>query len=201
MEEVQIVQWSSTIRNYNCWIWCLELSIIVYYGYMKEIADSVHSNSKKCWILVNSSFKSKTLFKTVNRRTWNVLNAVISNQKFASHNHIDWTNFWEKAKSIAKHKCQKNRTIQIAKYENSVNQNYPVPMKRQLFKCVEQINDFVRNLSNKTFTHSELDLFNRGFNFAIQPTKSDVLIDFETAMSMCDEEDEKTRMRCEAVNI
>lgn len=117
--------------------------------------------------------------------------------------YVDWIIFLDEAKSIAKHKYQKKKKVQIAKYNNLVN-NTPLHVKRKLFKCVEPINNFVRNLSSETFNPSELNLLNRGFNFAIQPANNEAikntLIDFEVAIGMCDDEDEKTKMRCDVVD-
>lgn len=125
-----------------------------------------------------------------------------STQMFLSNkmHNVDWISFREEAKSIAKHKYQKKKEVQIAKYNRLVN-NMRIPEQRKIFKCVEPINNFVRNLSSETFNPSELNLLNRGFNFAIQPANKEAikstLIDFEVAIGMCEDEDEKSKMRCD----
>lgn len=51
--------------------------------------------------------------------------------------------------------------------------------------CVENVSDLVVNLSNENFSDNELELLNRGLNFAIKPTKTpilDAIVDIESAI-------------------
>lgn len=118
---------------------------------------------------------------------------------------LDWHLFREHVEYVVKIKYLKKKKKQIKKYKQLIDIKNNAKHKKQLFKRIEPIDNFVHNLSNTVFATDELELLNKGLNFGIQPTKQqaikDVLVDFETAISKIEDDDLKTCMKKEALEM
>lgn len=102
----------------------------------------------------------------------------------------DWRSFLEHVNKAVAHKYQVKKQNLIKKFEKLRETSTP-KSKKAYFKKVEHVDNFVRNMSDVTFSDGEMELLNRSFKFALQQNKQttleNTLINFETAIGHLDE--------------
>lgn len=175
----------------------------------KGIIEKAICAGQKMWL--NLEIKSKySKLSVIEREAYslhlylsNKLNHEGNNQMQIMEQSSDWNNFIMHVQDTVDCKFGKKKQILIKKFNLLIGRvNYNE--QKKIFKEVEPVEDFVKNFSSLEFTTNELELLNRGLNFALQPTKEkaiqSALINIETALKHFNDPDDKVRVRSEAID-